>query len=247
MHVMVRKRISGALVAYYRVSTAKQGLDGYGIAAQRTAVEAYARSAGGCLLASYTEQESGTRNDRPQLQAALVHARQAGAQLVIAKLDRLSRNAAFLLNLRDAGVDFVACDLPGASRLTVGLMAVIAEHERDMISERTKAGMAEAKRRGARIGNPQGIAALIPHRARGVATSAQLNKLRAQHRANELQPVVQALRAQGVNSLSGIARALNSQGRLTAKGNHWQATSVRRVLRLLRLEFPSLSIESGFE
>lgn len=135
-------------VAYYRVSTSEQGRSGLGLEAQKAAVEDYLARDEAILVAEFTEVESGARNDRPQLQAALKRAQLSCATLVIAKLDRLSRNAAFLLTLRDAGTDFVAVDMPNANRVTMGIMAVIAEEERRLISERTKAAMRAAKARG---------------------------------------------------------------------------------------------------
>ena len=132
-------------VSYYRVSTSEQGRSGLGLEAQKAAVEDYLLRNGVILVAEFTEVESGARNDRPQLQAALKRATLSGATLVIAKLDRLSRNAAFLLTLRDAGTDIVAVDMPNANSVTVGIMAVIAEEERRLISERTKAAMKAAK------------------------------------------------------------------------------------------------------
>ena len=156
-------------VSYLRVSTTKQGANGLGVEAQREAVRSYVSGAvgeGASILREYVETESGKRNDRPQLQAAIEHCSLAGARLVIAKLDRLSRNAAFMIGLRDAGVDFVAADMPQADSFTVGILALVAERERDMISQRTKAALAVAKRRGTKLGNPNGAAHL---RGRGNA------------------------------------------------------------------------------
>src|SRR5262249_29946080 len=153
--------MNGKFIAYYRVSTARQGRSGLGLAAQRKAVEDYLNGGRWRLLAEYTEVESGKGADnRPQLQKALQHAKVTGATLVIAKLDRLSRNAAFLLALGDAGIKFVAADLPEANPLVVGVMAVIAEHEREAISKRTKEALQAAKRRGVMLGNPNGAEAL---------------------------------------------------------------------------------------
>jgi DNA invertase Pin-like site-specific DNA recombinase len=158
---MVRDAAPNAkLVAYERVSTARQGKSGLGLEAQRKAIEDYAATKGGTILARFTEVESGRKNDRPELEKALQLARITGATLVIAKLDRLSRNAAFLLTLRDAGVSFVACDMPEANDLTVGIMALVAQQEREAISRRTKEALAAAKARGVKLGNPNGAAAL---------------------------------------------------------------------------------------
>src|SRR4051812_6074538 len=138
----------GKFVSYLRVSTAQQGQSGLGLEAQRQAVADYLANTGGNLVETYTEIESGKRNDRPELAKAMHHAKVIGGTLVIAKLDRLSRNAHFLLGLKNAGVEFVACDMPHANRLTVGIMALVAEQERDAISARTKAALAAAKARG---------------------------------------------------------------------------------------------------
>ena len=130
------------LVAYYRVSTKQQGASGLGLEGQKTTVESFAKSAGANIMASYTEVESGKRADRPKLAAAIAHARRSKATLVIAKLDRLSRNVAFLSALMDSGCEFVACDNPNANRLTIHILAAVAENEARAISERTKAALA---------------------------------------------------------------------------------------------------------
>ncbi|MBN8906814.1 MAG: recombinase family protein, partial [Rhodospirillales bacterium] len=140
-------------VAYLRVSTARQGRSGLGLEAQREAVTAFVGARGGKLIApEFVEVETGKRNDRPQLAAALKRCRTTGATLVVAKLDRLSRNAAFLMTLRDSGVSFVAADLPEANTMTVGVMAVVAQHEREAISRRTKEALAASRARGTKLG-----------------------------------------------------------------------------------------------
>lgn len=151
---------SPRFIAYERVSTARQGQSGLGLAAQRKTIEDFAASRGAEVLARFTEVESGRNSDRPELGKALHLAKVTGATLVIAKLDRLSRNAAFLLALRDSGVRFVAVDMPEANDLTVGIMALVAEAEREAISRRTKEALAVAKARGVKLGNPNGAAAL---------------------------------------------------------------------------------------
>jgi DNA invertase Pin-like site-specific DNA recombinase len=138
------------MVGYYRVSTPKQGRSGLGLQAQKAAVKAFIN--GGKLIGEFTEIETGKNNNRPKLAEAIQACRIYGATLVIAKLDRLSRNAHFLLGLKEAGVEFICCDMPNANRLTVGIMAMVAEEERRMISERTKAALAAAKARGIKIG-----------------------------------------------------------------------------------------------
>src|SRR3954447_1113715 len=158
-------------VAYFRVSTDKQGRSGLGLEAQKAAVKAFLDGKGWPPLAEFVEVESGKRNDRPELAKALERCRLCKAVLVIAKLDRLARNASFLLNLRDAGVEFVACDMPEANRLTVGIMALMAEHEAEMVSSRTRAALAVAKVRGTRLGGFRGY---VPTGAdRAAATNAK--------------------------------------------------------------------------
>ncbi|PJN93980.1 resolvase, partial [Amaricoccus sp. HAR-UPW-R2A-40] len=142
------------IIGYERVSTARQGASGLGLAAQRQAIDGFAVARNSTLLARFTEVESGRNPDRPELAKALHLARVTRATLVIAKLDRLSRNAAFLLTLRDSGVRFAAVDLPEANDLTVGIMALVVQAEGEAISKRTKEALAVARGRGVRLGNP---------------------------------------------------------------------------------------------
>ena len=219
---------SGRWVAYYRVSTQQQGRSGLGLEAQQKAVQDYLNGGRWRLVAEFTEVESGRRNDRPELAKALAACRVHEATLVVAKLDRLSRNAAFLLTLRDGGVDFVCADLPEANRLTVGVLAVVAEHEREAISARTKAALAAAKARGKRLGNP----ANLTRRARrlGTSASAATRRARAAQRAADLAPTVAELRAAGARSLRDVAGGLNQRSIPAPRGGRWTAAQVRRVL-----------------
>ncbi len=195
-------------------------------------VRSWHRSAArlGCRLS----QRRGKRADRPQLEAALAACRLHGAKLVIAKLDRLSRDAHFLLGLEKAGVDFVAADMPNANRLTVGIMAMVAEEERRMISARTKAALAAAKARGTKLGgrrlskcDGKPVTIDADMRALGIAARQQ----RADARAADIGPTIKALQAAGATSLRAIAAGLNAQGIPTAKGNGtWSAVQVARVL-----------------
>ncbi|CCQ72544.1 recombinase family protein [Magnetospira sp. QH-2] len=223
------------IVAYHRVSTTKQGSSGLGLEAQTRAIEEYARSKGGTLVGSFTEVESGKNNDRPELEKALHLAKVTGATLVIAKLDRLSRNAAFLLTLRDSGVAFIAADMPEANDLTVGIMALVAQQEREAISKRTKEALAAAKARGVKLGNPNGAASL---RRAGRGNKAAVRSIQAganQHATN-LAPVIDALREEGIKSLGAVAEALNERGMLTPRGGRWHKSSVRNLLdRLERI------------
>ena len=207
-------------VAYYRVSTDRQGRSGLGLDAQRAAVAAYLAGRGE-LLTEFTEIESGKKNDRPQLAAALALCRQRRARLIIAKLDRLARNVAFIANLMDSSVDFVACDMPEASRLTLHILAAVAEHEREMISKRTRDALAAAKARGIPLGNPRPAPALEKGRA---TIAIHL----ASHRA-QVQPLIVELRRQGLG-LRAIARELNRRGIPTARGKLWEAATVKGVL-----------------
>lgn len=217
----------GAFVSYCRVSTARQGRSGLGLEAQREAVSRCLNGGQWSLVAEFTEVESGKRNDRPELAKALQACRVYGAKLVIAKLDRLSRDAHFLLGLEKAGVDFVAADMPHANRLTVGIMAMVADEERRMISQRTKAALAAAKKRGVQLGGDRG--ARLSHAARKAGREAQT--VRAAERARDLAPIVQDIQAAGVTSLSGIARALSERRIPTPRGSDaWAPAQVARIL-----------------
>lgn len=221
--------MTSKLVAYHRVSTAKQGSSGLGLEAQQAAIERYAARAGATVIASFTEVESGKNNARPELQKALHQAKATGATLVIAKLDRLSRNAAFLLTLRDSGVRFLAADMPAADNLTVGIMALVAQQEREAISKRTKEALQAAKARGTKLGNPNGAAALL-RAGKGNAAGVEAVKAKAQDHAEMLRPVVEAFRAQGKASLGALAEALNGGGYQTPRGGTWHKTSVKNLL-----------------
>ncbi len=220
------------IVAYERVSTARQGASGLGLAAQRQAIETYATARHAEILARFTEVESGRCPDRPQLARALHLAKVTGAVLVIAKLDRLSRNAAFLLALRDSGVKFAAVDLPEANDLTVGIMALVAQQEREAISRRTKKALAVARSRGVRLGNPNGAAALQRAGEGGVALRAAI-ACNADRHARDLAPVLEDIRAHGHSSLGAIAAELNARGMLTRRGGRWHKSTVINLLARL--------------
>jgi DNA invertase Pin-like site-specific DNA recombinase len=220
----------GKLVAYYRVSTQAQGRSGLGLDAQRRAVDDYLNGGRWHLVAEHTEVESGKQNARPELNKALAACRLHSATLVVAKLDRLSRNAAFLLTLRDAGVAFVAVDLPDANRMTVGIMAVVAEHEREAISARTKAALEAARRRGVRLGNPAHLNQ--SSRRLGTMASASVRQARATQRARDLSPTLAELRRGGAASLRALAQGLNGQRIPAPRGGEWTAAQVRRLLAI---------------
>jgi DNA invertase Pin-like site-specific DNA recombinase len=219
-------------VAYERVSTARQGTSGLGLEAQRRAIDDFATSRGAEVLARFTEVESGRRADRPELARALHLARVTGATLLIAKLDRLSRNAAFLLALRDSGVRFLAVDLPQANDLTVGIMALVAEAEREAISRRTKEALAAARARGMKLGNPNGAASLRRAGKGAVALRAAVSA-NADAFAFDLAGVLADVRASGHTSLRAIAAELTSRGIRTRRGGHWQVSNVKGLLARL--------------
>jgi DNA invertase Pin-like site-specific DNA recombinase len=220
-------------VAYERVSTARQGASGLGLEAQRKTIEEFATSRSVELIGRFTEVESGRNPDRPELAQALHLAKVTGATLVISKLDRLSRNAAFLLTLRDSGVRFLAVDMPEANDLTVGIMALVAQAEREAISRRTKEALAVAKARGVKLGNPNGAAALRRAGKGGAALREAVSRNADAH-ARDLAPVLKELKAKGVTSLRGIAAALNERGMLTQRDGRWWVSNVWNLLARLR-------------
>jgi DNA invertase Pin-like site-specific DNA recombinase len=217
-------------VAYYRVSTDRQGRSGLGLEAQRSAVLECVRVRGWTLQSEFTEVESGKRNDRPALLQALNECRLQRATLFIAKLDRLSRDAHFLLGLDKAGVEFLAVDMPNANRLTVGIMALVAEEERHMISARTKAALAAAKARGIKLGGYRVSTVSDAARTR----SAQVRGNAADELGRLVLPVIEEFRTLGIVSLRAIARALNDRGIRTRTNGAWDPSGVKRVLDRVR-------------
>lgn len=209
-------------IAYYRVSTVRQGQSGLGLDAQRQAVSNFVAGAGD-LLEEFVEVESGKRNDRPELMAALAACRRLGATLIIAKLDRLARNVAFVSNLMESGVEFVAVDNPHASKLTIHILCAVAEHEREMISERTKAALRAAKARGVRLGAPGGHPESLERARDKLAANAD-------ERAQTVRPIIADIQRSGLTSYRQIATALNARGIETARGGRWHPATVRNVL-----------------
>lgn len=206
-------------VAYYRVSTDRQGISGLGLDAQRESVMRFLGQ-DQSLAAAFTEIESGRRDaNRPQLHAALAECRKRRATLLIARLDRLARNVAFIANLMESGVDFVAVDMPTANRLTIHILAAVAEHEREMISARTKAALAQAKARGKKLGNPRPLEALK------LANAARVPEKPAQH----ILDLITTWRDQG-KGLRETARELNRLNIRTPRGKQWYACTVRAQL-----------------
>ena len=231
-------------VAYYRVSTEKQGRSGLGLEAQQEAVRTYLRGGDWQLMAEVVEIESGKRNDRPCLAEALRLCRLQGAVLIIAKLDRLARNVAFISNLMESGVEFTAVDFPQANRLTVHILAAVAEHEREMIARRTKDALASkrafyarlteqekaelrARGKATQLGGNRGKVHLVARK--GALASAVIRSTKAKRRAADVAPIVHELQAAGA-SLRKVAATLNDRHIPTARGSRWTATQVMRVL-----------------
>lgn len=225
---------TGAFISYLRVSTARQGKSGLGLEAQRKAVADYLNGGNWQLLAEMIEVESGKKSDRPVLQEAIDLSRATGATLVVAKIDRLTRDAAFLLSLRDAGIDFVAADMPDANRLTVGIMALVAEQEREAISRRTKDALAAAKARGVQLGayrDGQFVGRVGTVEDAQKASIARAAKYEAAARMK--LPLLQRVDPLGSLSLRQIAERLNAMGVPTVSGKgSWSANSVKRLKAL---------------
>lgn len=208
-------------IAYFRVSTERQGQSQLGLEAQREAVERLARK--GVIVAEYTEVESGKRHqNRPQLAAAIEQSKRTGATLLIAKLDRLARNVHFISGLMESGVDFIAADMPQANRLTVHIMAAFAEHEARAISERTKAALAALKARGKKLGNPKWKKYIAKARAARIANLPRPTEavLAMMHR-HRLE----------CGSYRAIAARLNELGVKTPAGAKWYASTVRTAMQ----------------
>ena len=221
--------MSDKIIAYYRVSTSRQGISGLGLESQKQAVKDYARLVGASLASEYTEVESGKLNDRPILKQAINESKLTGRPLVIAKLDRLSRNAAFLLSLKDSGVNFVCCDLPDMNPLTVGILAVVAQAEREMISLRTKAALAQAKARGVKLGNPNGVKNLT----KGNVYAVKRIQINADNYAKSLKNTIKEIKSCGVKSYKGIASELNKRGVKTPRNTQFYAQTVKNILQRL--------------
>lgn len=218
-------------VAYLRVSTARQGASGLGLEAQRAAVQTYLASGDNQLVAEFVEVESGKRDDRPQLAAALAACRLHRATLVIAKLDRLARNVRFIAGIMDSGVDFKAVDAPFSSRLTLHIMAAMAEHEALAISERTKAALAAAKARGAKLGNPNGAHHLHAGARAAAITGGRVRREQATARGRQIAEMVAEFERLGITGMTAHARELNLLGLPAPRGGNWSTGQLRRVLR----------------
>jgi len=207
-------------VAYYRVSTQRQGQSGLGLEAQKATVTDFINEQNGELLQDFIEVESGRKINRPKLEQAIKLAKKQKAVLVIAKLDRLARNVHFITGLMASNVDFIACDMPSANKLTIGILACVAEDEADRISQRTKAALKAAKARGVKLGTT------------GKELAAR-NKAEADKLAVEIMQHISEIRDRGITAYGKIANELNTMGVKTAKNANWHATSVMRIIKRL--------------
>jgi len=216
--------VPGRFVSYLRVSTDRQGRSGLGLEAQRAAVAAHLSGGAWTLLDEMVEVESGKATaDRPQLARAMALCRLTGATLCVAKLDRLSRDAHFLIGLDKADVDFVAVDVPNANKLTVGIMALVAQQEREAISARTKAALAAAKARGTKLGGYRGAAPPDPAKASATRVA------KADLFASRVGPLVRELQRSGM-AMEAVARDLAARGVRTARGGAWTVQAVKNLL-----------------
>lgn len=214
-------------VTYFRVSTAQQSRSGLGLEAQRAAVEAYAERTGATVLAGYTEIESGDDAQRPQLQRALAHCQLSGARLLVAKLDRLTRDVGFLAALQRAGVvSFLSADMPEAGEVETQLMTVLAGSELRKIRERTRVALQAAKARGVTLGKPENLSNQLEGSKRGNAVKSA----KAAERADKLTPWIEEARGAGVTSTRGLAAWLNERSIRAPRGGEWSAAQVARVL-----------------
>jgi DNA invertase Pin-like site-specific DNA recombinase len=230
VEAMNAARTARRFVAYYRVSTDRQGRSGLGLDAQQKAVRDYLNGGAREIADEFVEIESGKRADRPELAKALEACRKHRAKLVIAKLDRLSRNLAFIATLMESGVEFIAVDNPHASKLTLHILAAVAEHEREAISERTKAALAAAKARGTRLGTPDPKGAV---KRMGAALKAKASQFAA-----NVAPIIREIQAAGHTSHNAIAGQLNARNVATARGGQWTHVQVGAILHGRPKRFP---------
>lgn len=216
--------MEGKYVAYYRVSTAKQGQSGLGLEAQREAVRRYLNGGNWELLQEFTEVETGKGSNalskRPHLKAAIEYARKNKAKLLIAKLDRLARNVYFISTLMEQKVRFVACDFPEANDLTIHILSAMAQYETKVISDRTKAALQQAKERGKKLGNPN------------LKTDNEVRAKEAQEFAENLRATLEAFKAAGMTQRA-MVEELNKLGTKTPRGGSWTLLQLQRVLKRL--------------
>lgn len=211
-------------IAYYRVSTKKQGISGLGLEAQRTAVNCFIKNGTDNIVAEYTDIESGKNDKRPELKKAIDETKLKNATLLIAKLDRLSRNAAFIFTLRDSKIDFVCADMPNANSVTIGIMAVLAQDERERISQRTKAALQELRRKGKKLGTPSNLDIDAIKKGRELRTKNALSDTNNK----KATALIVSMRSQG-HSFYKITIELNAAGFKTRRGNKFSQIQVQRL------------------
>lgn len=212
-------------VAYYRVSTKQQGASGLGLESQKSIVASFVKNDNGLIVNEFTEVESGKNDKRPKLLAALKFAKENDATLIIAKLDRLSRNASFVIALRDSGVKFTCCDMPDANNFTIGIFALLAQQERELISARTKAALQAKKERGFKLGSPGNFT----DAGRKLSIDVRMQNAKEDENNKKAALAVKSLRTQN-KSFRQIAKELNENGYKTRRGKLFQATTVKRLL-----------------
>jgi DNA invertase Pin-like site-specific DNA recombinase len=223
---------SGKFIAYYRVSTERQGQSGLGLEAQRKAVTDWLEGCNWTMIAEFTEIESGKKSDRPELEKALRECKRRGATLVIARLDRLARNVHFISGLMERKVPFVAVEFPDATPVMLHIHAAMAEHERKLISERTKAGLERAKARGVKLGTYG-------------KTLARENRRLASEQANRLRPVIKELREAGKGTVREIMEELNRRGIKTPRAGNWHPHTVNVLLHRINRTKPKARAMAG--
>lgn len=217
------------IIRYYRVSTAQQGRSGLGLEAQEAAVDNFCSSRECRTLGTYTEIESGKKNNRPKLMEAIHHAKMTNSTLIVAKFDRLTRDVEFMASLMKSKVKFQAADMPDANNFTIHIMVAVAEQERLMISARTKAALAAAKARGVVLGNPHGAQAL-QRSGKGNTAAIETIKDNANTFAKDMADIIMDIQGSGLTTLRAIAQELNDREYMTPRGSTWQANSVRQLL-----------------
>lgn len=217
----------GNYVAYLRQSTAKQERSGLGIEAQRDIISSFVKE--GVILAEYVETESGRKSDRPKLQEALALCRKTNSVLIVAKLDRLSRNVAFTSKLLESDVEITFCDFPQANRLILHIISSIAEYEANLISQRTRQSLKAKKERGVKLGKSEN---LMNKHDEAIAHSNQTNRIKAQNNANNMRAValLRSMVKEGL-TLSQMAKELNGQGFVSSKGCKFQIVQVQRLIQ----------------
>jgi len=220
--------MNGRFIAYIRVSTQRQGKSGLGLEAQRQAIKEYVDRNNWTVLQEYVEVESGRNDERLQLKLALEACQRTGSKLLVAKLDRLSRDVAFIANLMKTKAEFVACDFPEANTFSIHILSAMAQYERELISKRTKDALRAAKDRGKRLGNPQNLTREAARKGRAAGVKAR--QVKANEYAERMKPIIQELLDKGF-SLNAVAKRMMEDKELTPRGGSvWTATTVRNIM-----------------